>query len=55
VAADEEEAFRGSVEEMASLFDAYEGLGIDHLILEIGPKTVASLDRVAEAMGSHRR
>jgi FMNH2-dependent dimethyl sulfone monooxygenase len=50
VDADDEPAFRGSVGEMADLFDAYAELGIDHLILEIGPKSESSLDRVAEAM-----
>ena len=51
---DEEPAFRGSVEDMAELFDAYAGLGIDHLILEVGPKTSASLARVAEGVAIHR-
>lgn len=52
---DDEEAFRGSVGEMAALFDDYADLGVDHLILEIGPKAESALDRVAEAMGSRRR
>jgi len=51
---DEELAFRGSVAEMAALFDAYADLGADHLILEIVPKTEASLDRVADAMRDRR-
>jgi len=50
VVADDEPAFRGSVEQMAALFDGYARLGIDHLILEIGPKSEGSLDRVAEAI-----
>ncbi len=52
---EDEASFRGSVAAMAELFGAYDELGIDHLILEIGPKTEASLDRVAEAIGSYRR
>ena len=55
VQVDEEHAFRGSVGEMAVVFDDYAQLGVDHLILEIGPKTEASLDRVAEAMRELRR
>src|SRR5262249_14808370 len=35
----DEPAFRGSAEEMAEMFGRYAGLGIHHLILEIGPKT----------------
>ena len=51
----EEEAFRGPVEDMAAMFRAYDELGIDHLVLEIGPKTEPSLDRVGEAIESFRR
>jgi probable F420-dependent oxidoreductase len=50
----DEPAFRGSVEEMAEMFDEYAGLGVDQLILEIAPKTSASLARVAEALTRHR-
>ena len=50
----DEPAFRGSTEEMAQMFDRYAQLGVDHLMLEIGPKTSAALDRVAEAMRRHR-
>jgi alkanesulfonate monooxygenase SsuD/methylene tetrahydromethanopterin reductase-like flavin-dependent oxidoreductase (luciferase family) len=48
---DEAPVFFGSVDEMAALFDAYEELGADDVILELGPKTERSLDRVAEAIG----
>ena len=50
----DEPAFRGSVEEMAELFDGYATLGVDQLILEIAPKTSASLARVAAALTRHR-
>jgi FMNH2-dependent dimethyl sulfone monooxygenase len=50
----DEPAFRGSVEEMAELFDGYARLGVDQLILEVAPKTGASLARVAEALTRHR-
>jgi probable F420-dependent oxidoreductase len=52
VEAGEDEAFRGSVEEMAAMLVEYEELGIDHLILEIGPRSESALDRVAEAAGA---
>jgi alkanesulfonate monooxygenase SsuD/methylene tetrahydromethanopterin reductase-like flavin-dependent oxidoreductase (luciferase family) len=51
---DDEPAFRGSIQEMTEMFDGYARLGIDHLILEIGPKTSASLARVAEAVTRYR-
>jgi probable F420-dependent oxidoreductase len=51
---DDEPVFRGSIEEMADMFDEYARLGIDHLVLEIGPKTTAFLGRVAEAVTIHR-
>jgi FMNH2-dependent dimethyl sulfone monooxygenase len=50
----DEPAFRGSVDEMAAMFDEYARLGVDQLILEIAPKTSASLARVAEALTRHR-
>ena len=50
----EEGVFRGSVEEMAAIFGEYAELGVDHLILEVGPKTESALDRVAEAAGAVR-
>jgi probable F420-dependent oxidoreductase len=51
---DDEPAFRGSIEEMTEMFDGYARLGIDHLTLEIGPKTSASLARVADAVTRYR-
>ena len=50
----QEDAFRGSVEEMAAIFGEYAELGVDHLILEVGPKTESALDRVAEAARAAR-
>jgi hypothetical protein len=40
---------------MVAMFDAYAALGVDHLILEVGPKTVASIGWVAEAIEQFRR
>jgi probable F420-dependent oxidoreductase len=51
---DDEPAFRGSAEEMATMFRAYADLGVDHLILEISPKTEASLERVGRAAAMYR-
>jgi probable F420-dependent oxidoreductase len=50
IGADDEEAFRGSTDELARAFDSYADLGIDHLILEVGPSPETSLDRIADAM-----
>jgi probable F420-dependent oxidoreductase len=52
---DDEPAFRGSPEELAAMFDAYADLGIDHLILEIGPKTIPSIEWLAEALDVFRQ
>jgi probable F420-dependent oxidoreductase len=52
---DDEPAFQGTPREMAAMFDAYADLGVDHLILEVGPKTVASIGWVAEAIEQCRR
>jgi hypothetical protein len=52
---DDEPAFQGTSQEMATMFDAYADLGVDHLILELGPKTVASIGWVAEAIDLFRR
>ncbi len=52
---DDEPAFQGTTQEMAAMFDAYADLGVDHLILEVGPKTVASIGWVAEAIKLFRR
>jgi probable F420-dependent oxidoreductase len=51
---DDAPAFQGSAREMSAMFDAYAELGVDHLILEIGPKTVASLSWVSEAIAHLR-
>ena len=52
---DDEPAFQGTSQEMATMFDAYADLGVDHLILEVGPKTVASIGWVAQAIELFRR
>jgi alkanesulfonate monooxygenase SsuD/methylene tetrahydromethanopterin reductase-like flavin-dependent oxidoreductase (luciferase family) len=43
-------SFIGSVEELALAIDAYEALGIAHLIVLLQPLTEASLDRLALAL-----
>lgn len=43
-------SFSGSVEELAEAFDAYEVLGIDHLMIVLQPMTEASLQRLASAL-----
>jgi FMNH2-dependent dimethyl sulfone monooxygenase len=52
---DDAPAFQGTAEEMAAMFDAYADLGVHHLILEVGPKAVASIGWVAEAVELFRR
>jgi FMNH2-dependent dimethyl sulfone monooxygenase len=52
---DDEPAFQGTTGELAAMFDAYADLGVDHLILEVGPKTVASIGWVADAIQLFRR
>jgi probable F420-dependent oxidoreductase len=49
-----EASFRGSMDQMAEMFGAYDELGIDHLILEVTPKGASALDRVAAAIASYR-
>jgi len=44
------EGFGGSVDELAWAIDAYEQLGFDDLIVQLEPKTMRSLDRLAEAL-----
>jgi probable F420-dependent oxidoreductase len=51
----DEPAFQGTPRELAAMFDAYAGLGVDHLILEVGPKTTASIAWVSEAIDLFRR
>jgi alkanesulfonate monooxygenase SsuD/methylene tetrahydromethanopterin reductase-like flavin-dependent oxidoreductase (luciferase family) len=43
-------AFKGSVDELASLIDAYEALAFDDVIVVLQPMTGQSLDRLAEAV-----
>jgi probable F420-dependent oxidoreductase len=52
---DDEPAFQGAAGELAAMFDAYADLGVDHLILEVGPKTIASIAWVSEAVDLFRR
>jgi probable F420-dependent oxidoreductase len=52
---DDEPAFQGAARELAAMFNAYGDLGVDHLILEVGPKTIASLAWVSEAIDLFRR
>ena len=47
---DLDEAFGGSVDELARAIDAHERLGFDDLIVQLAPKTTRSLDRLAEAL-----
>jgi alkanesulfonate monooxygenase SsuD/methylene tetrahydromethanopterin reductase-like flavin-dependent oxidoreductase (luciferase family) len=42
--------FGGSVDELAWVIDAYEQLGVDDLIVQLEPKTMRSLDRLAAAL-----
>jgi alkanesulfonate monooxygenase SsuD/methylene tetrahydromethanopterin reductase-like flavin-dependent oxidoreductase (luciferase family) len=44
------EGFGGSVDELAWAIDAHEHLGFDDLIVQLEPKTMRSLDRLAEAL-----
>jgi probable F420-dependent oxidoreductase len=46
----EDSSFSGSVGELAGAVDAYEELGVDHLIVLLQPLTEASLDRLAAAI-----
>jgi probable F420-dependent oxidoreductase len=51
---DDDPVFDGSVEELASMFDEYEALGVAHLIAGLRPMTEASIDRVALAIERRR-
>jgi alkanesulfonate monooxygenase SsuD/methylene tetrahydromethanopterin reductase-like flavin-dependent oxidoreductase (luciferase family) len=44
------EGFGGSVDELAFAIDAHERLGFDDLIIQLEPKTMRSLDRLAAAL-----
>jgi probable F420-dependent oxidoreductase len=46
----DEPAFQGDADAMATMFQAYADLGVDHLILEAGPKTGASIEWIADAI-----
>jgi alkanesulfonate monooxygenase SsuD/methylene tetrahydromethanopterin reductase-like flavin-dependent oxidoreductase (luciferase family) len=48
---DEDRSFSGSVDDLARVFDQYDALGIDDLILVLQPMTEASIDRLARAIG----
>ena len=52
---DDEPAFQGTPRELAAMFNTYADLGVDHLILEVGPKTIASIAWVTEAIDLFRR
>lgn len=52
---DDEPAFQGAPRELAEVFSTYADLGVDHLILEVGPKTIASIAWVSEAIDLFRR
>jgi alkanesulfonate monooxygenase SsuD/methylene tetrahydromethanopterin reductase-like flavin-dependent oxidoreductase (luciferase family) len=47
---DGDRSFSGSVDELAEAIDAYEALGIGHLIVVLQPMTEASLERLALAV-----
>ena len=47
---DEDPSFEGSVDELADAIDAFEAIGVDHLVVLLQPLTEASLDRLASAI-----
>ena len=47
---DDDEAFIGSVDDVARILDGYEALGADHLIVGLEPIVDSSLDHLAAAM-----
>jgi alkanesulfonate monooxygenase SsuD/methylene tetrahydromethanopterin reductase-like flavin-dependent oxidoreductase (luciferase family) len=49
------EGFGGSVDELARAIDAHERLGFDDLIIQLAPKTMRSLDRLAKALNLRAR
>jgi FMNH2-dependent dimethyl sulfone monooxygenase len=51
----DEPVVQGDPHEVAAMFASYAALGIDHLILELGPKTDASVAWLAEAIELFRR
>jgi probable F420-dependent oxidoreductase len=46
----DDRSFGGSADELAHAIDAYEALGIDHLIVLLQPMTEASLERLTSAL-----
>jgi probable F420-dependent oxidoreductase len=50
----EDRSFRGSIDELAEAIDAYEALGIGHLIVVLQPMTETSLERLALALSRRR-
>ena len=50
----EDRSFSGSVDELAEAIDAYEALGIGHLIVVLQPMIDASLERLALALSRRR-
>lgn len=52
---EDEPSFDGSVEELADMLAAYDGLGVAHLIVGLRPMTEASIDRLALAVDRYRR
>lgn len=51
---DGDRSFMGSVDELAEAIDAYEALGIGHLIVILQPMTETSLERLALALSRRR-
>jgi probable F420-dependent oxidoreductase len=49
VAVSDPEAFRGSIDDLSHVLQAYEGLAIDDLIVGLTPMNIQSLDRLARA------
>jgi probable F420-dependent oxidoreductase len=50
----ESEGFRGSVEELAGLLEAYADLGVDDIIVGLHPRDESSLERLCEAVRLRR-
>jgi alkanesulfonate monooxygenase SsuD/methylene tetrahydromethanopterin reductase-like flavin-dependent oxidoreductase (luciferase family) len=50
VAEPDDRAFAGSVDDLARLLEAYQKLGIGHLMVGLEPRTVRSVERLAEAV-----
>jgi hypothetical protein len=50
----DDRTIRGSVDDLAEAIDAYEALGIGHLIVILQPMTEASLERLSLALSRRR-